>query len=211
MKYILIFDTNILYKNYDKICNFMDFSFSGTFDNFVGRIEELDIYDVVSIAIPRVVWAEMKKQNIAAYNKKVQELEASLQKHKLPFHSYEIDKTKNYEEYLEEKISSYKDLLKNKPIRIEELDFPSDLCFKRIINRAFEKIPPFEGKDKTSDKGFKDALLWESILEYKDKHPNENIILYTNDKMFNDDLKAEYEKLFPDQEILFVGSENEKS
>lgn len=209
MNYLLIFDTNALYKNYDKCCDFTDFSFSGTFDNFVSRIEELDIYDIVSIAIPQIVWSEMRKQNIIAYYKKVKEFEDYVEKHKLPFHSYKIDTIKKYEEYLDLKIEEYKNLLENKPITFKELNFPSNRCYSSLINRAFDKRPPFEGKDKSSDKGFKDALLWESILEYKKDHNYENIILYTNDKMFNDELKQEYAEVFPNQEIIFISSETE--
>lgn len=209
MEYLLVFDTNSLFVNYEKKCNFTDFSFSGTFENFVGKIEELDIYDMVSIAIPKVVWTEMKKQNLSAYEKKSNEFELSISKNRFPFHTYQIDKTKNYEEYLDTKINEYKEALKNKLILIEELDFPSDKCYNNLIKRAFEKRPPFEGVDKASDKGFKDALLWESILEYKRNHDKLNIILYTNDKMFNSELQEEYKQLFNNQEITFINSTNE--
>lgn len=209
MEHLLIFDTNSLFVNYDKNCNFTDFSFSGTFENFVRKIEELDIYDLVSIAIPKVVWTEMKKQNLSAYEKKANEFERSISKNRFPFHMYQIDKTKNYEEYLDTKINEYKEILKNKLITIEEIDFPSDKCYNNLIKRAFEKRPPFEGQDKASDKGFKDALLWESILEYKRTHDKLNIILYTNDKMFNTELQEEYKQLFDKQEITFINSTNE--
>ena len=209
MDYLLIFDTNALYKDYTRCCDFTDFSFNGTLDNFMTRIEELDIYDIVSIAIPQIVWSETKKQNIIAYHKKVKEFEDTLKKHKLPFHSYKIDTTKNYDTYLDENMNAYKNALKNKPINIVELNFPSDKCYFNLINRAFDKRPPFEGKENNSDKGFKDALLWESILEYKKEHHDTNIILYTNDKMFNDELKEEYKKLFSNQEIIFINSKNE--
>ena len=49
---------------------------------------------------------------------------------------------------------------------IETLPYPKDNVLSQIINRAIEKRPPFEGKDKRSDKGFKDVISWESILNY---------------------------------------------
>ncbi|MBU3089828.1 DUF4935 domain-containing protein [Clostridium gasigenes] len=54
------------------------------------------------------------------------------------------------------------------------------------------KEPPFEGKGKESDKGFKDALLWESIFDFKRKQTEKIIILYSNDNI----LKMKYHKLF---------------
>ena len=209
MNYLLVFDTNALFKDYDKCPDFTEFSFSGTFDNFVQKIEELDIYDLVSIAVPQIVWKEMRKQNISGYNKKVEQFEKYIKNHKFPFHSYQVDNTKEYCEYLDQQITDYKNSLKNRPISIEEINFPSDRCYNKLINRAYEKRPPFEGKDKSSDKGFKDALLWESILEYKTNNPDTNIILYTNDHMFNDEIKKEYNELFPGQEIIIVGSDTE--
>ncbi len=209
MNYLLVFDTNALFKNYERCPDFTEFSFNGTFDHFVQKIEGLDIYDLVSIAVPQIVWKEMRKQNISGYNKKVEEFEKYIKDHKFPFHSYQIDNTKKYSDYLDQQITDFKNSLKNRPINIEELNFPSDRCYIKLINRAYEKRPPFEGKDKSSDKGFKDALLWESILEYKVDNPNTNIILYTNDHMFNDEIKKEYTELFSGQEILIVGSETE--
>lgn len=51
-----------------------------------------------------------------------------------------------------------------------EMNIATNQRFDSIVDRAFEKKPPFEGKDKKSDKGFKDALLWESIFEFVSSH-----------------------------------------
>ena len=71
--------------------------------------------------------------------------------------------------FLEEKFPNYE---------VIEIPIASNSRFKSIINRAFSKLPPFEGKDKKSDKGFKDALLWESVLEFALKHPKSKIIYF---------------------------------
>ena len=43
-----------------------------------------------------------------------------------------------------------------------------------ILERAYNKRAPFLSDEKASDKGFKDALIWESILKYfKDNGENE--------------------------------------
>ena len=36
-----------------------------------------------------------------------------------------------------------------------EMNIATNQRFDSIVDRAFEKKPPFEGKDKKSDKGFK--------------------------------------------------------
>ena len=62
-----------------------------------------------------------------------------------------------------------------------ELPIPNNKCFTRIVERAFEKKAPFEGKEKNSDKGFKDVLIWESILELVEINPKSEIIFYSQD------------------------------
>lgn len=53
-----------------------------------------------------------------------------------------------------------------------------------VLARAYEKKAPFLTEDKASDKGFKDALIWESILAYfKDNGENE-VLLITDDNGF---------------------------
>ena len=41
-------------------------------------------------------------------------------------------------------------------------------------------------KEKESDKGFKDALIWESLKEYKKKNVKDTIVLYSKDKRIVD-------------------------
>ena len=85
---------------------------------------------------------------------------------------------------------------------------PINLNYGSIINRAINKTPPFEGINKQSDKGFKDAVLWESILSFKKQNKRENVILYSNDKMFNNSLKDEYMMEF-NEHLQIVKSEEE--
>ena len=49
--------------------------------------------------------------------------------------------------------------------------------FNNIIDRVINKEKPFSGKDKDSDKGFKDVLQWESMIEFA-KKIDTNIFLY---------------------------------
>lgn len=91
----------------------------------------------------------------------------------MPFDKrYEIDKTgtqKVYMELFSEKIIPYS---KNEQL------------FNEVLERVFKKIPPFHNVEGASDKGFKDTLMWLSILKYfKDNGENE-VIFLTNDNGF---------------------------
>ena len=107
------------------------------------------------------------------------------------------------------KMIQYKEKINNRQVKIKELKFPNNNRLPSIIDRACNKKPPFGGKEKNSDKGFKDVLLWESIIEYKENNKSEKIILYTNDNIFNSEIEEEFRKLFNNDEIIIVRNELE--
>lgn len=74
---------------------------------------------------------------------------------------------KNYKRYFGEHIISYS--------RDGEM-------FSTIIDRCNKKLPPFLSEKNASDKGFKDCLLWLSILAYFKDNGEDEIILVTDDK-----------------------------
>lgn len=54
--------------------------------------------------------------------------------------------------------------------------------FETILDRAYKKVPPF--KEGESDNGFKDSLMWVSIMDYfKEKGPK-SVLFLTDDKGF---------------------------
>jgi len=60
--------------------------------------------------------------------------------------------------------------------------------FESIVKRAIHKEAPFEGKEKASDKGFKDVLIWYSLLSYA-KGNHGKYIFITNDGVFYNNIK----------------------
>jgi len=79
-------------------------------------------------------------------------------------------------------------------MRIDDYNLPimpicKSVWFESIVERALDKTPPFEGKEKESDKGFKDTVLWYSILEFaREKHGE--YIFITNDNIFHNHIRA---------------------
>lgn len=51
-----------------------------------------------------------------------------------------------------------------------------------VIERADKRLPPFSEAKGASDKGFKDCLLWLSILDYFKKNGEDDVIFVTDDK-----------------------------
>lgn len=199
--YVIIFDTNILYEKAENGCDFCEFKFNRLFQNIVDEIEERDLVEHITIAVPDVAWNELYQQRIQSYNRKNQELEKLLEAFKFPNFQYEMSLL-DYEIYLNEQVDLFKKKLDNYSMNVISIDLPSETRFKSIVKRAFSKLPPFEGIDKKSDKGFKDALIWESVLEFKTKCSESKVILYSRDGLFNDVLAEEYNDLFKDYLIL---------
>ena len=207
-EYYVIFDTNVLYHTYDKKADFSTFSFNGTYENVVGYINQLDIYERVTLVVPSVVWEEMERQIIEAHQTKIREFRDRVNKHHFPEIVLEDKGDINYSSYIHQVINTHKDNLSSNINSVIELPIASEARYQSIIQRAFEKRPLFEGKDKKSDKGFKDALLWESILEFASKHDTARILYYSQDNAFGDVLEAEFRKSYPNANLIICSSES---
>ena len=59
-----------------------------------------------------------------------------------------------------------------------------------LMDRVYKKIPPFSTAENASDKGFKDTLIWLSLLKYFKENGNSNVFLITSDKGFRNNLDA---------------------
>ena len=207
--YYLIFDTNVLFQAYEKKADFTSFSFNATYKNVIDMINQLDIYDQVILGIPSVVWNEMENQIIEKHDELLLTYKKTITKKIFPEYSIQENPTINYSEYIKIKILKYKEELSEGLNEVIEIPIASNSRFKSIINRAFSKLPPFEGKDKKSDKGFKDALLWESVLEFALKHRNSKIIYYSKDNAFGEFLLKEFAENVSDSSLFICINENE--
>ena len=152
--YYFVFDTNVLFQSYEKKADFTSFSFNATYENVINMINQLDIYDQVTLAIPSVVWNEMEKQIIEKHDELLLAYKTTITKKIFPEYTISANIITNYSEYIRDKIKSYKDQLSQGLNKIIELPIASNNRFNSIVNRAFSKLPPFEGKEKKSDKGF---------------------------------------------------------
>ena len=85
--YCLIFDTNALFQAYEKKADFTTFSFNSTFENVIDMINQLDIYNQVTIAIPSVVWSEMEKQIIEKHDELLIAYKNTISKKRFPEYS----------------------------------------------------------------------------------------------------------------------------
>ena len=80
------------------------------------------------------------------------------------------------------------------------ISFTPDVdALKIVMDRVYKKRAPFSNKERASDKGFKDTLIWMSIIQYfKEYKEDIGIIFITNDNGFlnsSDLLKLEFAEI----------------
>ena len=56
--------------------------------------------------------------------------------------------------------------------------------FSKILDRVYKKLPPFLAADGASDKGFKDSLIWLSLLDFFQTSGENEVFFVTNDSGF---------------------------
>lgn len=91
------------------------------------------------------------------------------------------DFEKEIEHVKKRTIESYKKVFDNKIIPLNQ----SEDLLEEVLERVYKKVPPFSNVENASDKGFKDTLIWLSIIKFfenYDKH--RNVIFLTNDNIF---------------------------
>lgn len=186
--YYIVFDTNILgtYSNSD----FENFEFSVQYDQVVQILGKYSLSSKIALCVPEIVMGELIEQRIEAYQEKKQDF-VKLQSFIMPDCKVEVDEDFNYEAYISDKIGKFKRNLNNKNVIF--LSYPDNSKLEEIIGRSLKKCAPFSGKQKESDKGFKDTILWETITQFTANNKPKIVVLFSKDKIFESpELQKEY-------------------
>lgn len=188
LKTYIIFDTNILYQK--KYEDYSKFKLNQVFGDIRGKIERNDVESHFELLVPDITLNELFQQQVEKYEENYNSLISSyLTCKQLYSIDLKIDEAFNYKSYLNEIKDQY---IKANNINI--LNNCSQSRFSNIVNRALNKQAPFLGEKGNSDKGFKDAVIWESILEFAINNEGEYIFL-THDKGFKDYLFKEFKEV----------------
>lgn len=176
-KNCVIFDTNLINENKKVLL----------------EIKE-KLIPLSDILIPRMVIEEIQGQKSRAIKEDYSRIKGI------------IEKNCNYFKY-EEKFK-LKDVLLTNEKEIEKwfLDYCNNkfleyegVTLEEIISRAKNKQPPFINEVGSSDKGFKDSIIWKSILNSKELESYKIVIFATKDQSgfikYNKELCDEYKKI----------------
>jgi rRNA-processing protein FCF1 len=159
MKEKVIFDTNIVHN-------------TDANKFFGGRVELESFLQDADIVIPETVIQEIKRQKrIKLVSNKDKFLTNPF--HKLIGVDENVTKTFSIEDYIQK-------LMDDEEIPFEIIDLKDNNVLPQIKELAIHKQAPFESGENT-DKGFKDALIYFSVLEYLQEIPNKNVFVCAKD------------------------------
>lgn len=152
--------------------------------NFI--IQNQNLNDVVdnlsedySVYISQVSVDERIAQRCRDLKKQYEEVE-QIKKNYSRFVTVKFKDTyENRCEYLKKYLqSNYEKLFNNRLIPLKK----SKMLLEEVIERANKKLPPFSEVKDASDKGFKDFLLWISVLNYFKTSGENEIVFVTDDR-----------------------------
>jgi len=195
LKTLIVLETNKLRSTIGGDVSYASFTFSSEFDELKSFIEDKELTDYVHIAIPKMAVDELLRQKIEQYWKDRQNLSQIIQRlsqlPKTDFTSVSLpDDDFNCEEHLK---PLTKEFIEHENIKI--IDFPEDKLgeiFKNIIKRVLEREPPFKKSNKSKDIGFKDTVIWESLLNYENLRDYDKVIFISQDSIFNEKCIGEF-------------------
>lgn len=154
--------------------------------NFIVQIKELDtvvenLKEGYTVYVSQVSIDERIAQECRAKRIEYEDLEICRQKFRYIadikiVHSYE-----QYSAYLCKKMKeNYAQTFGSNIIPF----FINEFTFSSVIDRANKKIPPFSSEKGASDKGFKDCLLWLSLMSFFKDQGEDEVIFTTDDQAF---------------------------
>jgi len=194
-KTVIIFDTNILKENNTDNIFYHMFEFSEEYKRLVRFLYDNNLADDVTLAITDITLYELEKQRRDVYYKDIRDVGKI--KKRFSYIDSKINLVK-----LQDDFDIKKHLLENITKFVESnnilvMKIPSELVsqgFINIRNKSLDKLSPF-GKNEKSDAGFKDAVIWETILcQNYDKY--DYIYFLTRDADYDDYCKAEFKSKF---------------
>ncbi|MEM3112769.1 MAG: PIN domain-containing protein [Candidatus Anstonellales archaeon] len=195
-KTLVILDTNIIRNNLEWEKDFSVFEPRGDFLKLIEVIESSKLQNSIFVGLPEIVIEEFISNRSDNFKKQIEYLISSYEKLKkvpcfdfskivIPSDSYD------YNRFIKNKINEY---LKNKPfifvLNLEKKHYTKTLS--TLMQKAVLKEQPFTD----GGKGFKDALIWEIILNFEQMDKYSHIFLLTENQRDFDNLSAKFNEKF---------------
>ncbi len=200
IKSLIIFDTNKLRATKDRVVSYGNFNFSSDFFMLKSKILEKGLKDYIVIAIPEIALKELIQQKVESFNEDKLSIKQILSRLSqipdlvLPSFDFTISEAE-IKSRLEGDLSKTLEKIDCTVIKLP--DDKLHIIMKRITKRAIERIQPFYKNKGSKDTGFKDNLIWETILNFKEISNYDKIYFLTEDyDFYGKECKTEFENEF---------------
>lgn len=171
---------------------------SSDYYDIVKFIESNNLVGQIEICIPEIVVMEMKHHMTEGYKKQLKRMRSHIKEHTDLFGNLVVLREEGLkytdEDYVNHVDSLFEDFFNTPRNYAKWIPFPrQSSILDTLVNKAISGIRPFVAAEINSkpytDAGFKDALIAETIYEYRKKH-NRRCIFITQDNDFG----PEFEK-----------------
>jgi len=176
-KIALVVDTNILMKNIKEQERLTDFSIE-LYDETINMIERNDLVEKINLFVPEIVWLELQKHKRDKLKLRLNNLQ-KISKELEDIEDIQIQIGKNFD------YSSHIDNIskaKLQEVNIIKIPDSREDLFNKILDMAIKKECTFEKGE--SDKGFKDAIILLSLVNFAKESDHTKFVLFSKDKIF---------------------------
>jgi hypothetical protein len=196
-KTLVVFDTNRLRSTNVGGLTYGSFEFGSDFSALKSFINEKGLSPSIDLAVPDVVLQELLEQKKGQYAEDMRTI-AQLRSRLSELPGVDFANVSLPDAAFDSK--SHLTPLMREYVRTNGviiIDLPEEKLggvFKQILRRAIEKRPPFKQGKGSPDTGFKDSVIWESLLNFGNYAEYDKVILLTNDSGFTRDCESEFEQ-----------------
>jgi len=197
-KTLIVFDTNKLQNTLDGESDYSIFDPKGDIKRLKEFISKNNLQDKILIGLSEIVLKEYCNHRKREFGIKLDQCKKILSKMKnlencnfediqFPGNSF------NYGDYIHQKIKEQISKSNNGFIIIPVKEEKYKSIFKRVLDRAINHKKPF---DERGDRGFKDAIIFESLVEFQLAHKFVKIIFFSDNlRDFSEELIREFSQL----------------
>lgn len=204
IKTLIVFDTNSLRTMEAGEIAYSSFSFGKPYNRIAEFIKENQLETDIALAVPEMVIEELKQQKQRSYQKDIQKLKEIIKRLSgLPHINAEElkvpDENFNCAEFIESQARQYISENGINLLVMQDDHAPSMLknMLAKVVGHENSKSP-FAHSGKFRDAGFKDNIIWESLMHFEKVADFNKVIFLTKDGDYKencvDDFKAKWER-----------------
>lgn len=204
LKTLIVFDTNTLRNTEAGKVAYNSFSFGKAYNMIDEFIYDKKLNDHVTLAVSTMVIVELKQQKQKQYQEDIQQLKDIVRRltglPHIPEGSINIPaESFDYSVFIEEKANSYIQTKGINTLAYKDEHAPSMLknMLAKVVGLENGKSP-FARSGKFNDAGFKDSVIWETLMHYEKVIEFDKVIFLSKDGDYKqnciDDFKTKWNR-----------------